>query len=127
MKALAENNKAIIEFANRLKKLRMEKGLSQTDLAKTLGVHPNHISRYERGQSRPNTRFLKALADCLNVSTDYLYDGIEEDAAVADFNDREFLEIFKEAEGLENEDKIVIKRFLKAFLNDARLKKQYAS
>jgi transcriptional regulator with XRE-family HTH domain len=114
-------------FGERLKQLRMQKGLSQVDLAKLANVNSNHISRYERGDSRPTAKYLKILADCLGVSTDYLYDGVAEDAAIADFEDREFLEIFKEAEQLEDEDKVIIKRLLKAFLNDTRLKKQYAS
>ena len=114
-------------FGERLKQLRMQKGLSQVDLAKLAGVNSNHISRYERGDSKPTARYLKILADCLGVSTDYLYDGVEEDAAVADFEDREFLEIFKKAEQLSKEDKAIIKRLLNAFLNDTDLKTRYAS
>ena len=114
-------------FGERLRQLRMQKGLSQVELANLAGVNSNHLSRYERGDSKPTARYLKILADCLGVSTDYLYDGNEEAAAVADFEDREFLEIFKKAERLNEQDKAIVKRFLNAFLHDIELKSKYAS
>lgn len=114
-------------FPERLKKLRLEKGLSQTDIAKKLDVHPNHIGRYERGESNPNTKFLKALADSLEVSTDYLYDGIEEDAAVADFNDRDLLELFKKIEKFPAKEKEMVKVFLTALSKNLNIKAELAS
>ena len=59
-------------FPERLKKLRQQKNLLQSDLAKRVGVHQNHIGRYERGSSRPSGDALKRLADALGVSIDYL-------------------------------------------------------
>ncbi len=40
------------QFADNLKRLRTEKGISQEDLANKIHVHSNHLSRYERGLSR---------------------------------------------------------------------------
>jgi transcriptional regulator with XRE-family HTH domain len=96
----------------------MEKGLSQTDLAEKLGVNPNNIGRYERGESNPNAKFLKALAECLGVSVDYLYDGLEEDAAIANLGDKELLELFAKVEKLSEKDKNLIKEFLGAFVKN---------
>lgn len=123
MSALDQNT----GFPQRLKKLRLEKGFSQTDIAKTLGVHPNHISRYERGETTPGTKSLKAIADCLGVSVDYLYDGVEEDAAVADMKDKELLELFSKAEKLSEKDKETIKELLRAFLKNKEMEKLLAS
>jgi transcriptional regulator with XRE-family HTH domain len=109
-------------FAERLRLLRIQKGLSQTELAKRINMHNTHISRYERGESLPSSQALKALADCLDVSTDYLYDGNEEDAAVADFHDRDFLRIFKEAESLDEKDKEVLKILIESFLARKKIK-----
>jgi len=124
---MMENNYKNSGFPERLKKLRLEKGLSQTEIAEKLGVNPNNIGRYERGESNPNTKFLKALADCLGVSVDYLYDGIEEDAAVADLKDKELLEIFTKAEQLSDKDKDTIKELLRAFIKNKELEKLMAS
>jgi transcriptional regulator with XRE-family HTH domain len=109
-------------FPERLRMLRMQKGLSQIDLAKLAKVNSNHISRYERGESKPTAKYLKILAECLEVSTDYLYDGTEKDAAVADFEDREFLKIFKEAESLEEKDKEILKVVIESFLARKKIK-----
>jgi transcriptional regulator with XRE-family HTH domain len=103
-------------FAERLKQLRQQKKLSQTELAEIVGLHYNHIGRYERGVSRPAADALKRLADALGVTTDYLIDGTTEQAAKASFADRELLRQFQEVEKLSEEDKLVIKKLLDAFL-----------
>ena len=103
-------------FAARLRKLRTGKSLSQGDLAKLVDVHYNNISRYERGESRPTAKALKALANALDVSTDYLYDGVEEDAAVADLKDKELLTMFAEIENFPDADKEAIKNVIDAFI-----------
>ena len=105
-------------FPERLKTLRLTKGLSQTELARKLKINPNNIGRYERGESNPNTKFLKAIADALDVSTDYLYDGVEEDAAVADLGDKELLDMFTRVEKLPQQDKKLVKEFLGAFVRN---------
>jgi len=103
-------------FGARLRKLRAEKSLSQGELAKLVDVHYNNISRYERGESRPTAKALKALANALDVSTDYLYDGVEEDAAVANLKDKELLAMFAEIENFPDADKEAIKNVIDAFI-----------
>ncbi|UXK13029.1 helix-turn-helix domain-containing protein [Erwinia pyrifoliae] len=103
-------------FAQRLRELRRQKGLSQTELGKLAGLHYTHIGRFERGASRPGSDSLKRLADVLNVSGDYLLEGAETQAAKARFEDRELLRQFQEVELLPDEDKAVIKKLLDAFL-----------
>lgn len=98
MAANVKINDDLKGFAARLRALRMQKGLSQIDLAKLLRVHSNHISRYERGETKPSAGSLKALADGLGVSADYLIDGNEENAAVAKMADRDLLKMFEEVE-----------------------------
>jgi transcriptional regulator with XRE-family HTH domain len=108
-------------FPERLRALRKQRNLSQTELAKLVGVHYNHIGRYERGESRPSADTLKRLADELNVSSDYLIEGHSEEAAKARFEDRELLRQFQEVEKLDEEDKVVVKKLLDAFLTKKRI------
>ena len=103
-------------FPERLKQLRRQRDLSQVQLAKLVGVHYNHIGRYERGESRPTADALKRLADALGVSADYLIEGTSDEAAKAHFEDRELLRQFQEVERLTDEDKHLVKIFLDAFL-----------
>jgi len=108
-------------FAQRLRKLRKQKNLSQTELGQLAGLHYTHIGRFERGASRPSGDTLMRLADALGVTSDYLLDGATHEAAKARFEDRELLKQFQEVEQLPDEDKNVVKKLLDAFLTKKQL------
>lgn len=63
-------------FGERLKNLRLEKGLSQREIAEHLGLTQQAYAYYETGDREPGLKTLLALSSILNVSTDYLL-GIE--------------------------------------------------
>lgn len=109
------------EFAERLRELRRQKNLSQTELGKLVGVHYTHIGRYERGISKPAAETLNRLANVLGVSGDYLIEGTTTEAAKAKFEDRELLCQFQEVEKLPEEDKVVVKKLIEAFLTKKQL------
>lgn len=109
--------KEIMEgFRQRLRQLRIQKKLSQTELGQIAGMHYNHIGRYERGGSLPTAEALQRLADALGVSSDYLLNGDVTVVAKANFEDLELLQQFKEVQKLPDEDKFIIKKLVNAFL-----------
>ena len=57
---------------NRLREIRQEKNLSQTDIAKALGVTRQAISLYEKGDRELKLETWQKLADYFNVSVPYL-------------------------------------------------------
>ena len=57
---------------NRLRELRIEKGLLQSDIAKIVGKKDRIIGFYETGERDPSTETVLKLAEFFNVSTDYL-------------------------------------------------------
>jgi transcriptional regulator with XRE-family HTH domain len=57
---------------NRIKNLRLEKNISQNELAKALGLTQQAISAYENGLREPDLETLNKLANYFNVSVDYL-------------------------------------------------------
>lgn len=59
-------------FSDRLKELRIEKGLSQHQLAKQVGLTHTAIGLWERKQRIPNADAIVSLALFFNVTTDYL-------------------------------------------------------
>lgn len=65
------------EFGTRIKKLRIEAGYTQPQLAEKIGVSNAVISFWENGINEPKASYIKLLAKHLNVSADYLL-GIEE-------------------------------------------------
>lgn len=69
------------EFSENLKKLRTEKGLNQTQLAKRLGVNKSIISAYENQERLPSLVMLSKLSYFFNVSMEYLL-GIKKNVTI---------------------------------------------
>src|SRR5438876_3791714 len=68
----------------RLKRLRLQRGLSQRDLSSP-GVSYAYISRIEAGARTPSVKALRKLAQKLGVSVEYLETGRD----IRDVDDRE--------------------------------------
>lgn len=66
-----------MEFKDILKDLRMEKGLTQEELAKQINFSLSVVNKWENGKKNPSVDAIKVLAKFFNVSTDYLL-GLEE-------------------------------------------------
>lgn len=54
-------------FGKMLRKIRLERGLRQADIAEALGVAKGTISMYESGQRTPSFETAEHIADILNV------------------------------------------------------------
>ena len=68
------------DFGRRVKQARMDKHLTQPQLADLLGIEWQQISRIERGFSGCSNELLVPLSEELDVSTDYLLKGVESDS-----------------------------------------------
>ena len=55
--------------------LRKEKGLTQNDLGDRLGVSFQAVSKWERGETLPDTAILLDLANALETSVDFILTG----------------------------------------------------
>lgn len=60
-------------FAETLKKLRTERGLSQNQLGKQLFVNHSTIARWENGSRLPDATMIPRLANCLGVDSNTLF------------------------------------------------------
>lgn len=79
-------------FAERLKYLREECGITQKELAKICKVSPQCICSLEQNTRRPTGTTVAELARALNVSADYLL-GLENDFGSKTFPRTEGAEI----------------------------------
>ena len=66
-------------FAETIKRLRNEKGLSQIQLADQMFVTHSTVSRWESGSRLPDAVMISRLAKCLGISTETLFSLISED------------------------------------------------
>lgn len=71
---MEENN-----FSTFIKELRMEKGLSQEELAKALYVHRTTVNKWENGNVIPLNDKLLLIADYFDISVDELLNGKRSD------------------------------------------------
>ena len=66
------------KFANKLKKLRTDKGISQQQLADMMVVSRSAVSMWELGTRLPDVSMILRLADCLGVESRELLDIFQE-------------------------------------------------
>lgn len=59
-------------FGTRLRQLRKDKNLTQSQLAKIIDVSTSAIGMYEQGRREPDNKVLSALCTVLDTTTDYL-------------------------------------------------------
>ena len=64
-----------LNFAENIRKLRRENGLTQEQLAEQLFVSRTAVSKWESGRGYPNIESLKAIAKFFSVSVDELLSG----------------------------------------------------
>jgi len=115
------------QFSERLRQLRVLKKMSQEDLGDIIGVNYNHVGRYERGESRPSADKLKAMAEALGVSTDYLINGDTENAARVNLEDRDLLEMFREVQTFPEKQKEALKEVIDSMIIKIRVNALRAS
>lgn len=61
-------------FHHNLKALRLKCGLSQKQLADFLGVSPQSVSKWERGDALPSIEFLPKMAECFNCDINAFFE-----------------------------------------------------
>ena len=61
-----------MEFKNRLKKIRIDRNMTQKNVYELLGVSPNCYASWEQGRTQPDIEMIKKLCEIFNVSADYL-------------------------------------------------------
>ncbi|MFQ9984753.1 MAG: helix-turn-helix domain-containing protein [Lachnospiraceae bacterium] len=67
-----DTNDNILPVLEKMRTLRMQKGITQNQVAEGLNVSPAYISNVETAKTRLNVRVLRFYAALLNVSVDYL-------------------------------------------------------
>jgi transcriptional regulator with XRE-family HTH domain len=111
-------------FADNLKRIRTQKGISQDELSKKVDIHPVQFSRYERSQSVPSIDVVQKIADALEVTIDELVYGNQSSKAEQNIRDRELLSMFSKIQLLSEKQKETVKDFLSAYILKVDLKEK---
>ena len=75
------DNKELSVFAERLRNLRNELGISQTEFVDGIGITASSLSAYEKNSKIPSIGVVKKIAEKYNVSIDWLC-GLSEDKQI---------------------------------------------
>jgi len=107
----------------KVKQLREDKGISQSELADFCAVTPSAISQFESNKKTPSTKVLMKIADALKVSVKVFLEG-DENIKVQDLaKDKEVITMFRDFKDLSKDDKDIIKDHIE-FLKQKRVKKE---
>ena len=94
---------------NRIKELRIEKGITQADLAKILKISDRAVGYYENGAREPDYNTLLKISEYFDVSIDYLLGASDIRNPNSDNKaDKEFVAFWEEYKDLEDADKNIL-------------------
>ncbi len=88
--------KELFTIAQKIKDLREKQDMTQSELAKILGLTRAAVNAWEMGISVPSTQYIIELAKLFSVSTDYLL-GMNDNAAISvnGLNERQVTAVYE--------------------------------
>ena len=116
----------LVQIGNRRRKFRIERGLSQKEMAKLTGIPYSTYSNYENNNREPNLAQLSKIANILGISPQNLvfegsiYTEINFDA---DEEAASYLEIIKNLEKMNFDGIKETEHYTKYLLSDSRYTK----
>ena len=102
---MTRNRVINLNLGERILSLRQERSISQAELAKQLDVSRQAVSKWEKGQSSPDTVKLIQLAELFDIEVEYLATGIKPEPKSVVLNVVETVERV--------EEKIVVKEVIR--------------
>lgn len=99
---------------NRLRELRLKKGITLAQLEKEIGINKNYLSQIETGSRPLNPRTLKKFCDYYNVKPNELlgYDKmVEIDESTNEFNEKD-IKMLRAIKSLSNEDYDMLNEYI---------------
>ena len=108
-------------FAEKIVKLRKEKGFTQQESAQRIGIGIAQVKRYEGGKSSPTLEVIKNIAKTLSVSSDELIFEKGEGVADAKILDQKLLKQFELIASMDLHDQYAIKTILESMILKSRI------
>ena len=75
-------SKELLTLSERIKMLREKSEMTQSELAKVMGLTRSSVNAWEMGLSVPSTQYIVELAKTFRISTDYIL-GMNETATIS--------------------------------------------
>lgn len=104
-----------------MKKIRKNKGWSQSDLADKIGIHLTHVNRIEKGKINPSLDVAFKIAGALGVSLDSLISDNEDNFQEVKIEDKDLAQRIKLIDKLEHEDRLALIRVIDSMLTKQKI------
>ena len=108
-------NRPMTRFAETLKTLRSNAGLSLRNLSDAVGISTNNLSCYENKLVVPTLEMVVKLAKYFDVSVDYFVHG---ESLTEEIRDKELRTLFTRIDAIVRKDRELVKRYLKTVLRN---------
>lgn len=110
----------MLSAGNNIKRMRLEKGLTQEEVAQHLGVSFQSVSKWERGDGYPDIEMLPSIAHYFGVSIDELL-GVSDSVKKEKYDEINEKWAYNNKNGFHTENVSLMRDALKIFPNDALL------
>lgn len=107
-------------IGDRIRDLRLSRNMSQTDLAKSLHVSQQVITKWENGKSEPSSSALNNVAGYFGVSTDYLLGRTTDQTPNEDLSDNQKLVAYSIDPDISDEERKDIIEMVKIAMKNRR-------
>jgi transcriptional regulator with XRE-family HTH domain len=110
-------------LGDKLKKLRKQKKLTQSELSKILGLSKNYIAKVESGV-KPSMETFRKLAEFFQIPIEYLVSENEDNTIPIPVRNKEILEALIEVDKMENEDQKLVLDVVKVIMKKNQFQKK---
>ncbi len=102
-------------FAETLKRLRTDSGLSLRELSAAVGISHNNLSCYENGVVAPTLEMVVKLSRYFDLPVDSFVYG---ESLTSGINDPELRSLVKQIDEMHRKDRDLVKRYLKTVIRN---------
>ena len=110
----------VMTLGEKIAQLRKLKNWTQDQFADKVGVHGRHISRWETDKMKPSVTGLKKIAEVFGINVEEL---IKDNGTGQIVQDMELVKYLKQVEDLNEEDKDIVIKLIRALSTKRRLEK----
>lgn len=103
-------------IGERIKKVRKQRDWTQWQLAEKIGVHPAHVTRWEKGRVKPSAKMLLRITKALELKEDELITDNGKAGLEACLSDPVLLSQFQAIQALDEEEKRAVQLILDAMI-----------
>lgn len=115
-----------MDIGEKIRKIREAKGLSQKEVAATVGMDQSQYSKIEKGKTDPTTATLQKITAAIGVSLAEIFASDEAFKDVGSY-DRSLMEKLQLLEQLEEDEKQSVFKIIDGLVSKKRLKESLSN